>query len=53
MPGSNVFLKPYKAPGPIHTTVPEVHAQKVTEENSKVDLMNKIGYYSCKSFLNS
>jgi hypothetical protein len=52
MPGSNVFLKPYKAPAPINTTVPEVHAQKITEENSQADLMDKIEYYSGKSFLN-
>jgi hypothetical protein len=52
MPGSNVFLKKY-SPKPTNTTLPEVHAQKVTEDSSKVDLLNKIEYYSSKSFLNS
>ena len=53
MPGSNVFLKHYKVPQPKQSTAPEVHAQTVTEENSQVELLNKIEYYSNKNFLNS
>lgn len=51
MPGSNIFLIPYKISKPVHSTVPEVHAQTVTVDDSGVYLLNKIRYYSNKSFL--
>jgi hypothetical protein len=51
MPGSNKYLTPYKISKPVKSTVPEVHAQKVTTQDSAVNLLNKIKYYSDKSFL--
>jgi hypothetical protein len=35
----------------ISTKSLEVHAQKVTEDDGQVNLLNKIEYYSNKSFL--
>ena len=51
-PGSNIFLIPYNISKSTNTTVPKVHAQQVTGEASGVDLLNKIGYYNNKDFLN-
>ena len=51
MPGSDIYLVPYKVPTTSASTVPEAHAQKVTEDDGVVNLLNKIKYYSNKSFL--
>jgi hypothetical protein len=53
MPGSDIFLIPYKISKPTNTTVPTVNTQNVTEEVSEVDLLNKIEYFCNKNFLNS
>ena len=51
MPGSSIFLIPYKISKPVKSNVPDVHAQTVTTQDSGVNLLNQIKYYSDKSFL--
>jgi len=50
MPGSNIFLILYNISKSTNNDA-KVHAQQVTEA-SGVDLLNKIGYYNNKDFLN-
>jgi len=50
-PGSNIFLIPYNISKSTNNDA-KVHAQQVTGEASGVDLLNKIGYYNNKDFLN-